>query len=240
MSKKTHFTILILLIVFAFLFYCSSVNRDQLVVNNFSTWRGSTGEWLIAGDAVLETHNENLLAPVAGNGVIINGPTGNTANLLSKKEFGDVKLHVEFKISKNSNSGVYLMGRYEIQIYDSFGKEQVGYIDCGGIYERWDENRDPKGYEGHPPKVNVSRPAGEWQSIEAIFQAPRFNEDGVKIKNAIFEKVVLNGIVIQENVFVTGPTRSAAFSDEKALGPLMLQGDHGPVAYRNIWLEGIN
>ena len=69
------------------------------------------------------------------------------------------------------------------------------------------------------------------------FRAPRFDKDGKKTANAVFVKVVHNGKIIHENVEVTGPTRSAAFRDEKPLGPLMLQGDHGPVAYRNIRLK---
>ena len=71
-----------------------------------------------------------------------------------------------------------------------------------------------------------------------IFQAPRFDENGKKTANAKFVKVIHNGQVIHENVEVTGPTRAAAFADEKATGPLMFQGDHGPVAYRNLRVMG--
>ena len=70
-----------------------------------------------------------------------------------------------------------------------------------------------------------------------VFRAPRFDAGGKKTANARFVKVVHNGQVIHENVEVTGPTRAAAFNDEKPHGPLMLQGDHGPVAYRNPWIK---
>ncbi|NOY57975.1 MAG: DUF1080 domain-containing protein [Calditrichaeota bacterium] len=69
---------------------------------------------------------------------------------------------------------------------------------------------------------------------DIFFRAPRFDKNGRKTANAKFIKVVQNGQIIQENVEVSGPTRSAAFLDEQPLGPLMLQGDHGPVAYRNV------
>src|SRR5262249_45701970 len=75
---------------------------------------------------------------------------------------------------------------------------------------------------------------GLWQHLRIEFEAPRFDAAGKKTKNARFVKVVLNGYTIQENVEVTGPTRSAAFNDEKPLGPLMIQGDHGAVALRNL------
>jgi hypothetical protein len=130
---------------------------------------------------------------------------------------------------------VYLQGRYEVQIFDSWGVEKPGFGDCGGIYQR---GRDGERFEGHSPRENASRPPGEWQTFDIIFQAPRFDAAGGKTANARFVRVVHNGVVIHENVEVTGPTRAATFEDEKALGPLMLQGDHGPVAYRNIVVKG--
>ena len=91
-----------------------------------------------------------------------------------------------------------------------------------------------EGYEGHPPKVNAAKSPGLWQHIKVVFHAPKFDASGTKIKNAVFEEVWLNGVLIQENIEVTGPTRAAAFDDETVLAPLMIQGDHGPVAFKNI------
>jgi hypothetical protein len=118
--------------------------------------------------------------------------------------------------------------------------EDPKYSDCGGIYQRWDGKRSPKGYEGHAPRVNASLPAGRWQSYDVIFRAPRFDAGGRKTSNARFVKVIHNGIVVHEDVEVSGPTRAAAYKDEKPTGPLMVQGDHGPVAYRNIRIVPLN
>ena len=213
--------------------------RISLVGNDFSAWRDNTGQWEIVGDVFTNPENVNLLGSKPGTGVVLNGPTGRTNNILSKGEFGDVRAHIEFMVPKGSNSGVYFMGRYEIQVYDSFGVEKDQYpgIECGGIYERWDDNRTPKGFEGHSPRMNASLAPGQWQTFDAVFRAPRFDKDGRKISNARFEKIVHNGIVVHEDVELTGPTRASTYNDEKPTGPLMLQGDHGPVAYRNIWLE---
>ena len=218
----------------------ASERRVSLIGEDFSSWRGNTGQWEIVGDAFMNPENERLLSSKSGRGVIINGPAGRTTNILSKAEFGDIRAHIEFMIPKGSNSGIYFMGRYEIQVYDSYGAEKGEYpgIECGGIYERWDDNRDPnKGYEGRSPRVNASLPPGTWQAFDVIFRAPRFGEQGRKIANARFEKVVHNGTVVHADLELTGPTRASAYDDEKPAGPLMLQGDHGPVAYRNIWIE---
>ena len=199
-------------------------------------WRKPTGEWAMVGQIVKDPANEKRLAVKAGAGAIYNGPKGRTRNLLSEWEHADVAAHVEFMVPVGSNSGVYFQGRYEIQVLDSWGVKNLKHGDCGGIYQRWDpkRGRGKEGYEGHPPPTNASRPPGAWQTFDVIFQAPRFDAAGKKIANARFVKVIHNGVVVHENVEVTGPTRSATFGDEKPLGPLMLQGDHGPVAYRNI------
>jgi sugar phosphate isomerase/epimerase len=214
-----------------------SSEKINLVGDDFSAWRPDTGQWQIVGDVFKKPDNEKLLDSKPGKGIVVNGPTGRTSHLLSKAEFGDVTAHIEFMIPKESNSGVYFMGRYEIQVLDSWQKESdYAGNECGGIYQRWDDNRTPQGYEGHSPRLNVSKPPGEWQTFDVVFRAPRFDSEGRKISNARFEKVIHNNIVVHEDVEVTGPTRASAYNDEKPTGPLMLQGDHGPVAYRNIRL----
>ena len=210
--------------------------KISLVGKDLSTWRGDTAEWIIVGQVKMDPANNRQLTTTEGTGVLVNGPKGRTRNLFSKIDHADVEAHVEFMVPQGSNSGVYFQGRYEIQILDSWGVEKLKHGDCGGIYQRWDNGR---GYEGHPPRVNASKPPGQWQTFDVIFRGPRFDADGKKIANAKFVKVVHNGKVVHENVEVTGPTRAAAYGDEKPTGPLMLQGDHGPVAYRNAWLRPI-
>lgn len=161
---------------------------------------------------------------------IANAPGGRSADIVSAQAFGDCEVHVEFLVPAGSNSGVYLMDRYEVQILDSYGKEAPGYSDCGGIYAR----RGPDGnFEGTPPARNAAKPAGEWQSYDILFRAPRFAEDGTKLTNACFVQVLHNGQLIHDNVVVSGPTGGGK-TPEVASAPLRLQGDHGPIAYRNM------
>jgi len=203
---------------------------------DLSAWRGDTARWLVVGNTSSTTAEPNKLSITTGDGVIVNGAEGRTVNIVSKEEFRDVRAHIEFMLPKGSNSGVYFMGRYELQIYDSYGvaKDKYPGIECGGIYERWDESRSPKGFEGHSPRVNVSRSGGQWQSFDVVFRAPRFDARGKKLSNARFEKVLHNGVVIHEDLEVLGPTRAGMTGDERPRGPILLQGDHGPIAFRNI------
>lgn len=213
----------------------------SLTGEDLSVWRGNAGQWKVVGDVFLNSANEKLLSVKPGAGVVVNGPMGRTSHLISKAEFGDIKAHIEFMVPRESNSGVYFMGRYEIQVFDSWKKTSpYPGIECGGIYQRWDESKDPKGFEGHSPRVNASRAPGQWQTFDVVFRAPRFDERGRKVANARFETVVHNGVLIHEDVELTGPTRASAYNDEKPTGPLMFQGDHGPVAYRNIRIEPVN
>jgi len=200
-------------------------------------WRKPTGEWLAVQAVGLDPTNAEQFVITQGEGVLLNGLKGHTKDIATEQEFGDAEVHVEFSIPKHSNSGVYLMGRYEIQIYDSYGVEKDKYpgIECGGIYGRW---INEKNVEGHSPRVNASKAPGEWQSLDITFRAPRFDAGGKKIENAKMVKVVHNGQVIHENVELTGPTRSG-WEPEKAKGPLRLQGDHGPVAFRNFRVKEV-
>ncbi len=205
---------------------------------DLSGWGKPTGDWVVMGGVSLKPSDPKSLTLTTGRGILVNGPTGRTSDLITEPEFGDVQVHVEFCIPKGSNSGVYLMGRYEVQIYDSYGVEKGEYagIECGGIYPRWIEDRN---VEGHSPRINASKPPGEWQSFDITFRAPRFDATGRKIANARFVKVLHNGKLIHENVEVGGPTRSAHWSDEKPAGPILLQGDHGPVAFRNLQVQNL-
>jgi hypothetical protein len=107
--------------------------------------------------------------------------------------------------------------------------------DCGGIYPRAELLPKYRYLDaGVPPKVNASKPAGEWQTLEATFLAPRFDDEGKKIANAKIVKATLNGKLIHENQELLTPTGHAYKNKEVAVGPLLFQGDHGPVAFRNL------
>jgi hypothetical protein len=215
--------------------YIRDVTRSRFLFDaaDFSGWRKPLGDWVVADAVALDSTKPEAFTIRRGEGVMVNGPNGKSVDLMTEAEFGDLELHVEFCIPRKSNSGVYLQGRYEVQIYDSYDKATDAYpgIECGGIYPRWLQE---KNVDGHSPRVNASRPAGEWQSFDIVFRAPRFDTAGVKVANARFERVVHNGQVIHENIELKGPTRAARWEDEKPTGPVLLQGDHGPVAYRNL------
>jgi hypothetical protein len=200
---------------------------------DLSGWRKPAGTWTAVKAVALEPADPKKLVLTPGEGVLVNGAAGRTVDLVTEAEFGDLELHVEFCISKHSNSGIYLMGRYELQVYDSYGVEKDQYpgIECGGIYPRW---INEKNVEGHSPLVNASKAPGEWQSFDISFRAPQFDAAGRKTANARLIKVLHNGKLIHENLELNGPTRGPLSEEEKATGPLRLQGDHGPVAFRNL------
>jgi 3-keto-disaccharide hydrolase len=192
-----------------------------------------TTEWMTTTSVSWSQESpERLTAAAAPGGIIVNGLQARTMNLVTERRFGDFELYLEFLLAKGSNSGVYHHGLYELQIFDSYGSTRpLTYSDAGGIYERWAHG---KGFGGFAPHSNASRPPGQWQFFRTRFRAPRFDASGAKKENAQLERVAYNGVVVHENVPVDGPTRSGMNIPEAAENPLMLQGDHGPVAFRNI------
>ncbi len=178
-------------------------------------------KWTV-GIAKLDAKNERGLTveQAGGAGELINAE-GRGVDIYTLAKYGDCTIKLEFMVPKGSNSGIYVMGEYEVQILDSYGKEKVGAGDVGGLYG------------AAAPRTNAAKKPGAWQEFIIEFQAPRF-ADGKKTANAVFKKVTLNGQVIHENVEMKGPTPSGVSGQEAATGPLMFQGDHGPVAFRNI------
>jgi hypothetical protein len=215
--------------------------KPLLTGRDLSGWHGQTqGEnrWLTTTGILWErllgpTRLRPIPGPVPG-GTILNG-TGSTVNLVTDEKFGDIELYLEFMIAKGSNSGVYLHGLYEVQVFDSWGStEPMTTSDGGAIYHRW---IDSQGVGGSAPSRNASRRPGEWQSYQIWFRGPRFDPAGKKTENARFLRVLHNGLSVQNNVDLDGPTRAAMNLPEAATNPIMLQGDHGPVAYRNIYVR---
>ncbi len=157
--------------------------------------------------------------------------TPRTSSIITKQKFGDVKLHLEFRTpfmpdargQGRGNSGVYLQGRYEVQILDSYGLQGKDN-ECGGIY------RVGK------PRVNMCAPPTQWQTYDITFRVPRFKDDGEKIHGALLT-VLHNEVMIQDKAEAAkGPTTAAPDDTEKGPGGIYLQ-DHGNrVQFRNIWL----
>jgi hypothetical protein len=177
-----------------------------------------------AGTAKMSSENPKLLVNKGGSGEMINLTTqhGESIDIYSKEKFGDCRIELQVMVPKGSNSGIYVMGEYEIQVLDSWGRERMGPGDMGAIYG------------AGAPRVNACKKPGEWQKYVIDFQAPRFDASGKKITNAKFVRIELNGQVLHENLEMPGSTGGPLVGREAPFGPLMFQGNHGPVAYRNI------
>lgn len=159
-------------------------------------------------------------------------------NIATRDSFGDCQLHIEWQSPESdrsgqarANSGVFLMGLYEVQILDTF--ENKTYPDgmAGSLYGQY------------PPLVNAARAAGQWQTYDIIFHPARMEKDGKTVRPATFT-VLFNGVLVQDNAPAIGPTRHKELArygtDLPEKGPIQLQ-DHGdPVKFRNIWVRAIS
>lgn len=213
----------------------------QLPLQDFSSFKDVGKSWQIVGDVNTEQGKANAFKTAGGTGILVNlpGKKVHGQDLFSNFEHGDLDLELDYMMAEGANSGIYLQGRYELQLLDSWGVTSPKPGDNGGIYERWDDSKPEgkKGYQGYAPRQNVSKAPGLWQHLKVSFQAPRFDVAGKKIENAKMLRVELNGVLIHENVELMGATRGAIGGNEVASGPLRIQGDHGAVAFKNISLK---
>lgn len=160
-----------------------------------------------------------------------------TGNISTRDSFGDCQLHVEFseptpahgESQERGNSGVFLMSTYEIQVLDSYENKTYADGQASAVYGQY------------PPQVNASRPPGQWQTYDIIFHRPHFSGD--KVQSPARVTVLHNGVLVQDNVSLTGPTAHGERPPYKPgpdKMPLQLQ-DHGnPVRYRNIWIRELH
>lgn len=154
-----------------------------------------------------------------------------TGDIVTRQLFKDCQLHVEFWLplmtdargQARANSGVYLQGRYEVQVLDSYGLDPQAN-DCAAIYML------------APPMVNAARPPETWQTYDIFFRAPRFNEHGVRTQNARIS-VVWNGVWVHHDLEIPQPTGGEIDHNYAEPGPILLQ-DHGNlIRFRNIWVR---
>ncbi|MFN7930091.1 MAG: DUF1080 domain-containing protein [Blastocatellia bacterium] len=162
---------------------------------------------------------------------------GRTGDIATKQEFGDCQLHIEWATPAEvkgsdqgrGNSGIFLMGLYELQVLDSYNNKTYFHGQAGSIYKQY------------PPLVNVCRKPGEWQTYDVIFTKPEFDNMGKPAKRATMT-VLQNGVAVQNHSEIYGETfndKPALYVVKKDKGPIKLQ-DHGnPVRYRNIWIRSL-
>ncbi|MHC5542816.1 family 16 glycoside hydrolase, partial [Singulisphaera rosea] len=163
--------------------------------------------------------------------------TPGTGSIETKGHFGDIQLHVEWSAPSppvgtgqdRGNSGLFLMGQFEIQVLDSYKAQTYADGQAGSIYGQY------------PPLFNASRPPGEWQTYDIAFRRPRFDAAG-KLLEPAHVTLFHNGILVQNNEEPFGPTtwlKSLPYTDQGDRGPISLQDHDHPVHYRNIWLREI-
>lgn len=175
------------------------------------------------GTAVGWTVEEGILTVQSGTG-----------DIRTKERFGDCQLHLEFRIPEGDpdsgqdlgNSGVFLQERYEVQILGSHTNETYSNGQCGAIYKQY------------MPLVNASRPPGEWQTYDIIYEAPKFNADGYQLRPA-YLTVIHNGVLIHQHRPLLGTTEYIGLPKVEPHGPapIKLQDHDNPTSFRNIWVR---
>ena len=201
----------------------NGVPSDAIVLfdgKNLDAWEsaktaGAPAPWKIEGDAM-------TIVPRRGG-------------IRTKRSFGDVQLHVEFRTpteikgsgQNRGNSGVFLMGRYEVQVLDSYNNKTYVNGQAGAVYKQ------------HAPLVNASRPPGEWQTYDIVWIAPRFGAKGELVAPGRVT-VFHNGVLVQHDVEVKGPTvyrGNPAYQPHADKLPIELQEHNEPTSYRNVWVR---
>ncbi|MBX3112088.1 MAG: DUF1080 domain-containing protein [Fimbriimonadaceae bacterium] len=181
-------------------------------------------KWTV-GHAVIDPHDDARLVVSGRGNELVNLATdhGTSQDIHSTAQYPDIHLTLDVMVPHGSNSGIYLMGEYEVQVLDSYGHDRNPDATAMGAVYGVRAPFDPR-----------YRKAGDWNSFDIKFRAPRFDAQGKKVENARLLSVRLNGREIHRDLELTGPTPGGVTGVEHPVGPIMFQGNHGPVAFRNI------
>jgi hypothetical protein len=227
--------------------------------NDLSGWKFRNPRarqvWVVCDNVQLDPADPARLLPLGKGGlpssVLLCGDDGRGSDIMTVESFDDYQLHLEFTVPRGSNSGVYNRGLFEIQVFDSFDKPKLGFHDCGALYER------------AFPRENLAKPPGQWQTFDITFKGKKLSlvwngktvyqdydvrygetdrdafdrlnqENAGKPENLRVKLRAENGRYV--GYFGEGGTRSGLDGPDRP-GPILLQGDHGPVAYRNIMIK---
>ncbi|MDQ3392973.1 MAG: DUF1080 domain-containing protein [Bacteroidota bacterium] len=254
---KTGILCFILKVICIAPLFAQSNSLQPLELKNLSEFKEQAGNWFVVGDVSIDpsvdvSHKQEAppapkkknkkeaasAAPRAvnyqeGSGILLNiNDETKKSNIVTNWEHGDIYLEMDVMLPKGSNSGLYLQGKYELQLEDSWGVVSPKFSNMGGIYRNW-ENAPERSYMGKAPLSNAAKAPGLWQKLIVSFKAPQFDNVGKKTSNARLT-AELNGVKIHDNIEIPLPTGGAMDNKEAAKGPLMIQGDHGPIAIRNI------
>ena len=189
---------------------------------------GGAPTWKIVGDALQVARKNGAKAP---------------QHLVSRMTFEDAQIHLEYRTpylpeargQERGNSGVFLQGRYEIQIIDNFGQPRV--LDNFG--ELADDDSTGAVFGQYAPLVNATLPPGEWQTLDILFLAPRLDANG-QVERPGEITITHNGQLIQDRVKIRRPTKGAPIQDLAATAGLILEDGGQPVEYRNLWMVKLN
>ena len=184
-------------------------------------------EWQIGHAVISELNPSELIMVPDGKGPTQMVDLKRSMDIYTEEKFGDCLIEVELMIPKGSNSGIYVMGEYEVQVLDSYGNKTYFDGQCASLYKQ------------SPPMANVCKKPSEWQTYDIVFETPRFGDDGKLTKPGIVT-VIHNGVVVQNHFELQGGTyydRPASYERHPLKQPIRLQNHGNPVKYRNIWLR---
>jgi hypothetical protein len=214
-----------------------TVHKELMLLseNNAGVWKengtGWGNQWQMVGQAWLDRNGDSI-AREQGKGTLYYSKSKSGSMLVTNREHGDCVLHAEVLLGPDGETGIYMQGRYEIELLDSYEQalsgtqKTMGAITCG--------IGEGSVVEGLAPSYNAANPAGSWNMVDIQFQAARFNWLGKKTKPAMIKSVRINGVEVQRNIELKKASVGAIDGKESSFGPLVLAGKGSTVAFRNV------
>jgi hypothetical protein len=211
----------------------SAQRSEPVLLSTLDAFESPGKNWVSVSDVGMDLYKPSAKLK-EGKGILVSKPSKEASDLVSNTQLeGNFEITLDFMTSKGSSSAIYLMGRYKIQLSDSWpamGKPlaEMGIVDIGAFEKN-------SSFRIQQPLSNVTKAPGLWQHLKVKFKAPTFDRSGKKLQEASFEEIYLNGVLVHQGVLLEGPSGNAMFNDEKTQGPFVIKADKNhTIAFRNI------
>jgi len=207
---------------------------QRIALDNFSAFKTPSDNWQIVGNVLINPLVEGSFETSHGQDILV-GTTSSrevSSKLETIMQYGDATVEFDIMLSHGASAVVWIQGRYGLRMVDSWKADKISLSENGAIIPP----SKLKGADkiGYIPSMNVVRAPGTWQHVKLVFEAPRFGSNGKKIQRARVVSVEQNGVLIQENQYLSAPSNETLFSTEQQEGPLAFQVNKGHIAIKNI------
>ncbi len=211
--------------------YSQTSNDSSFLFNDLTAFQSPSKNWSVVGDVIIHPDKPADFKKASGTGILLAEADKTESYLTTQASYGDIEMEFDFLLNKGTTAAVLLQERYRLNLSDSWAETNPSFASMGGIGQQ--NVQGSAAFSGAIPLISIAKAPGLWQHVRLRFRAPQFS-NGRKTMNALLEEVYINGVLVQQNMELSGPSVGSSLPGEENSGPVMFYGGNGALALKNL------